>query len=1823
MAEFKLERFKYNWKGNWEQLTEYKRDDVVYIAGKSYVCIKAHTSSTLFNDDLTNILPNSDPPQPDPYWVVMISSRTFSGNYTLGESYNIGEIVLYDGALYECISGHVASNFADQKDNWRVVSEFVNFKGNWESGVSYGFGAVVKYNGIAYKCKNPHTSGQLLEENKSDWVEFHRGTEWRGNWESDTVYRVNDYVKFGGTIFQCTQTHTSEGLSIDTTKFVPEFVGNRFVGNWSSTTFYSEGDIARFGGYLYLSTQPNQDVDPSRPDDDSTVAWIILAKTNRFRGEFNSGTEYRTGDIVQRGGFLYEALQDVNRNDGDASTLGYLNEDVWRLLVPGKRWRDGWSENVLYAVGDVVYFFGAAYTCNFEHISETDNSPGDNGNIFDYWDLLIQPGSPAGLKETGDLLTYGLSRTEYGDDSTLGDTAVPIGEEGQLLSITEEQEIYWRNTLINAAAIYVGPNGVDDDGYGLDYYEPFRTVRFACEYVEDNFAPLTPVRIKVATGYYNEIGPIVVPAGCAVEGDELRSTTIAATPPIPEYQDDFSTHQAIANHFLGFINDLVLNREIDIISGNTVKQIRNLPVGSSAATSIAQNLAQNYFDRIEFLIADGETNPTVSGTNTVSEDQLIVNSANIIQENLQFIIAETEAFTNIVFPDVDLNSTKTRNDIRSIVRGLVRDLRFGGNYGTIKAATRYANAVRGSQRSDLFYVRDTTGVRNCTIQGLLGGLNPPGVFAAFQRPTGGACVSLDPGWGPNDERTWIVNRSPYIQGVTNIGTRCIGKKVDGALHNGGNRSMVSNDFTQVLSDGIGAWVTNNGRTELVSVFTYYCSVGYLAENGGVIRSAQGNNSYGKFGSIATGNDASEIADDTEVFNRNNEAQVEQAFAGGEADELFIFEYAHCGEEYTEADAVIIGAGADADVTYSDFRDGAVFEPRLINTKGSGSEGGTNYLTRSASAQITPDSTSTIKLSSNDPTQFLEEIDGMRIIIESGKGVGQYGFISDFDFNTLEVTVRRESDGDLGWDHVIPGTPIEEDLDSTSVYKIEPRLTASAPQFSVDAYTLPNARTIRDLTFGFTTETYTNIDLPLGTGETFDDEAVAGLVNVERKGVTYNVTVISGGAGYAVGDALTIPGTSLGGVTPANDLIIDVTEVSEDSTNSILDFTTEGTPRGGRFVAIADPNFALYSDDGINWQESNTSFVGEFQKIAAGDDAFVAIAKDTNTISYSRTGEEWNTINVGETDTWVDIARGSSVFVMIAEGSNTVVYSEDGLSWTTATIPAGGDSTVGQWQRVTYGQGHFLVVSGDANAIARSADGISWTRLDGVLGTTDYDWAAVAYGDNRFLAVDKQGNTLFSLDKGDTWLEGASIVDITSATNFIVKDVKYNQGVFFAIGVDDDADTQYAYSTEYGIAWQERDLIVSKQWTSVSYGAVDDVGKWVLLASDITADSIANVKAGRRAQFRGDLFQGIFQVIKIWDPGSGYSTDNPCEITVIDPNFITEVEIDVRQGNGVLSQPDFINRGAGYRSSSSEITITGNGFADIIPEDNTLTLSGVAVVPGPGVQIRIIGILDEDTPQLDDLRLFVGVEAVDLGDDGTRRGTRLVRFTISPRLRNEFNLAHGTLAQLRSRYSQCRISGHDFLDIGTGNFEDTNYPEIYAGGNFFVAAPENEIEELDGGRVFYTSTDQDGNFRVGELFGVDQATGIVTISAEFFQLDGLTELALGGIRLGGSGAVVREFSTDPTFAEDSNNVVPTQRAIASFLADRLSVGGENLETNLITAGRTRIGGPDNSISTTSNEYLDFPRAVDFSGQDENGNRTQIQGTIVVQMMFFRDFSDSVQ
>ena len=137
------------------------------------------------------------------------------------------------------------------------------------------------------------------------------------------------------------------------------------------------------------------------------------------------------------------------------------------------------------------------------------------------------------------------------------------------------------------------------------------------------------------------------------------------------------------------------------------------------------------------------------------------------------------------------------------------------------------------------------------------------------------------------------------------------------------------------------------------------------------------------------------------------------------------------------------------------------------------------------------------------------------------------------------------------------------------------------------------------------------------------------------------------------------------------------------------------------------------------------------------------------------------------------------------------------------------------------------------------------------------------------------------------------------------------------------------------------------------------------------------------------------------------------------------------------------------------------------------------------------------------------------------------------------------------FSNVRLTGHDFLDIGTGSFADTNYP-----GSVGVTQPadqDDEVTETNGGRVYFSSTDQNGDFRVGDLFRIQQATGIATLNADAFDLSGLSELQLGSIGAE-LGATINEFSTDETLGGDANSAVPTERAVKGYLTrDKAGTG----------------------------------------------------------------------
>ena len=84
----------------------------------------------------------------------------------------------------------------------------------------------------------------------------------------------------------------------------------------------------------------------------------------------------------------------------------------------------------------------------------------------------------------------------------------------------------WDNIDLIDNVYYVSLDGIDDPDRGGTLNAPFRTVRYACQYLlEDELNRVDrQATIFVQAGDYKEILPISIPANTALVGAELRTT---------------------------------------------------------------------------------------------------------------------------------------------------------------------------------------------------------------------------------------------------------------------------------------------------------------------------------------------------------------------------------------------------------------------------------------------------------------------------------------------------------------------------------------------------------------------------------------------------------------------------------------------------------------------------------------------------------------------------------------------------------------------------------------------------------------------------------------------------------------------------------------------------------------------------------------------------------------------------------------------------------------------------------------------------------------------------------------------------------------------------------------------------------------------------------------------------------------------------------------------------------------------------------------------------------------------------------------------------
>jgi hypothetical protein len=194
-------------------------------------------------------------------------------------------------------------------------------------------------------------------------------------------------------------------------------------------------------------------------------------------------------------------------------------------------------------------------------------------------------------------------------------------------------------------------------------------------------------------------------------------------------------------------------------------------------------------------------------------------------------------------------------------------------------------------------------------------------------------------------------------------------------------------------------------------------------------------------------------------------------------------------------------------------------------------------------------------------------------------------------------------------------------------------------------------------------------------------------------------------------------------------------------------------------------------------------------------------------------------------------------------------------------------------------------------------------------------------------------------------------------------------------------------------------------------------------------------------------------IRITNPGSGYNSAP--EITISNPSTAND------WGVGATAAPEMLSGSV----LAVEMISNGRGYTAV----PTVTFAAPDV--GINTATGVAELVPTYYPVLRSTPISSGICTV----------------TFSENL--PYSVGIGTTVPF---FKQSRIlgSGHSFEYIGSGT--DINRALPSAGG---VPIQENEVDNRNGGLVVYTSTDQSGNFRIGDGVQINQVTG--TISGTFY------------------------------------------------------------------------------------------------------------------------------
>ena len=927
MADFRLGRLKFKWRGDWAANTAYVIDDIVKYGANSYVCVTNHTSvnsETLFYGDISK-------------WELQGEGVVHKGDWAASTWYKINDIVKYGNTQYRATSGADSGNTFDTT-KFAVYLEGLNFEDTWTASNPYQKGDIVTYRGYSYISKTTHTSADAPNVDTTNWDVITTGFSAQGEYNATTTYAPGDVVRFGGNTYVNKVGSTG---TAPTTTANWDLIGEGFnwKGAWNASTVYQLGDVVNRNSNSYVCKASDVTGAGSAPElDPGGTYWNYVAQ-----GGDTAQVLQETGDM------LYQAASGVNRIalPTGATTS---NNAVTKHTITGATYDA--ATGILtativghgFANGDFVKIAdgGITFTCDMDSNNSTHPYPRSSdpssgkflevSNVAtDTFDINVGVAGATGQH------THTFHSAVADSVDRIGNVSAAREASGQVLTVGGSPLLpQWERNNVTDSVYYVTKDG-SDSNHGRSISRAFASLRYACDHISglvgaDAPSQSNPLTIFVKSGEYTERLPIIVPEFVSIYGDNLRTSVIKPAAGNSDLQalvlgtnvNHLKFGETVWNHTktksamvldsdyqnnVHLLNmtggqwttgdkyvDIVDNKHADasnlLLTNKTFiaheayyRHVDNEGATGGTETVIRSRLAE-FVEALSYNIKHGANNEVwdfgsgLTGGNVISgtgaTDSLLLNYlGTVATEVVRNLVVSTSTGNNETQTRDLTITTDTANpkcpQVASAITTLVGITTTGVSNGNMSATTKTdpfidisTAATRSNTESTMCYLGSSTTLKELVFEGMSGFV-----------PSGSDDKDLDTAtikgvffrFNPNSS----IQKSPYIQNCTVFGGAAVGCYLDGAVHNHFNdsstpsyKSMVFDSYTQVLDGGVGFYVKNAAATEIVSSFTYYAHISYSATNGGRIRAVTGNSSYGKYGAVARGFDSSETTIDGTV-----------------------------------------------------------------------------------------------------------------------------------------------------------------------------------------------------------------------------------------------------------------------------------------------------------------------------------------------------------------------------------------------------------------------------------------------------------------------------------------------------------------------------------------------------------------------------------------------------------------------------------------------------------------------------------------------------------------------------------------------------------------------------------------------------------------------------------------------------------------------------------------------------------------------------------------------------------------------------------------------